>query len=57
MVLVLDNMETDLVLQWFNSVQDINPDYLEKKDYVLAIKIHEALKLRIPNSVKAGAGV
>ncbi len=31
MSLSLNKEELNLVLQWFNSVQDINPEFLEKK--------------------------
>lgn len=55
--LILDKEETELVLEWFNSVQDTNTHFLDKNDYVLAIKVLEALKLRVPYSVKFGAGL
>lgn len=44
-------VEVDLIRQWFNAVQDLNPDYLESNDYVLAVKIHKLLGLRVANSV------
>ena len=37
--------------QWFNSTQDLNPDYLEPADYALAAKVHEALGMRVPGSI------
>lgn len=47
----LTNEELDLARQWFNAVQDLNPGYLESADYSLAAKIHEALGVRVPNSI------
>lgn len=47
----LTNEELNLARQWFNAVQDLNPGYLELADYSLAAKIHEALGVRVPNSI------
>lgn len=46
--------ELDLVRQWFDAVQDLNPAYLEKADYVLAKRVYEALGHRVPSSIIAG---
>jgi hypothetical protein len=43
--------EIDLLRQWFNCVQDLNPRYLAKNDFVLASKIYENLYLRVPDSI------
>jgi hypothetical protein len=45
-------VEVDLFRQWFDAVQDLNPDYLEKKDYQLAEKLYTVLYLQVPNSIK-----
>ena len=49
----LDLSEDDLHLfrQWFDSVQDVNPQYLEAKDYALAKKLYEHLGWRVPHSI------
>ena len=44
--------ELDLIRQWFNAVQDVNPEYLEKPDYALAKRIYGMLDMRIPNSIQ-----
>ena len=33
-------------------MQDVNPNYLEIKDYILAEKIYKKLDWRIPRSIK-----
>jgi len=48
----LTNEELELCRQWFNSVQDRNPDYLTGDDYTLAIKIYEKLGIRVSNSIR-----
>lgn len=53
--IVLDEQELDLVRQWFNALQDLNPKYLEKQDFELAVQIHEALGAKVPLSVREGA--
>lgn len=45
--------ELELVRQWFNAVQDLNPHYLEKSDYELARKIYQRLGIRVPSSILA----
>lgn len=47
----LTTEELNLARQWFNAVQDLNPGYLDQADYSLAAKIHEALGVRVPNSI------
>lgn len=43
--------EADLCRQWFDAVQDLNPEYLDHNDYVLAKKLYEILKMRTPYSI------
>lgn len=51
MSLTLDNRELNLIRQWFDSVQDVNPNFLEIKDYNLASKIYINLGIRVPKSI------
>ncbi len=44
--------ELNRIREWFDSVQDVNPKYLESKDYDLAKRIYEALGQRVPDSVR-----
>ena len=48
----LSNEELDLTRQWFDAVQDLNPKYLEPKDFALARQLYEHLGFRVPNSLK-----
>ncbi|MGI4942053.1 MAG: hypothetical protein ACRYHQ_16080 [Janthinobacterium lividum] len=50
--LPLSREDIDLIRQWFNNVQDVNPQYLERQDYDLAQRIYEHLGHRVPNSIK-----
>lgn len=50
----LTKEELSLCRQWFGSVQDLNPAYLEEADFELAKKLYEALGMRVPHSVLAG---
>lgn len=43
--------ELELCRQWFDAVQDVNPEYLQPSDFVLAKKIHELLGMRVPHSI------
>lgn len=43
--------ELNLARQWFDAVQDFNPEYLEPADYGLAVKIHNELGMRVPQSI------
>lgn len=47
----LSSEQLDLIRQWFNAVQDLNPAYLEAADYDLAATIYADLGLRIPSSI------
>lgn len=47
----LDKHDLNIIRQWFDSVQDINPQYLTPADYVLARKIYQVLDWRVPNSI------
>ncbi len=42
----LSTQERDLIRQWFNCVQDVNPRYLGHADYELAVRIYESLGCR-----------
>jgi len=46
--------ELHLVREWFDGVQDLSPQYLKRKDYLLAKKIYEELDFRVPNSIVNG---
>lgn len=37
--------------QWFAAVQDINPGYLNKTDYILAAMLFNACGMRVPHSI------
>ena len=43
-----------LFLEWFNAVEDLNPDYLEVRDYVAARMLYESSGRRVPVSVLNG---
>jgi len=47
--------EVHLVREWFDSVQDLSPDYLEPRDYTLAQRVYEAVGMRVPNDVSEKA--
>lgn len=46
--------ELGLFLQWFESLQDVNPNFLKLEDYKVAKEIYKTLGLRIPHSVYKG---
>jgi hypothetical protein len=48
----LTEAEVNLIRQWFNAVQDLNPKYLEAEDYALARRIHAELGAPVPQSLK-----
>lgn len=48
---MIDHREQDLICQWFNAVQDINPLYLTKEDYVLAARLMKEVGRVVPDSV------
>ncbi len=48
----LTERELDLCRQWFDSVQDVNPSFLQEADYRLAAHIYSELGFRVPNSIK-----
>ena len=35
----------------FDSLEDLNPEYLEQADYELAYKIYRILNIRVPSSI------
>lgn len=43
--------DLELFRQWFNAVEDLNPKYLERKDYLLAKKVLDELGVRAPKSM------
>lgn len=43
--------QAEIFIQWFNSVQDCNEQYLNPDDFRLAKNLLESLGLRVPNSV------
>lgn len=45
--------DLNLFRQWFDSVHDVNPEYLGKADYALAKRIYERLGMRVPDSILA----
>uniref|UniRef100_A0AB39C9S2 SH2 domain-containing protein n=1 Tax=Aliivibrio phage vB_Alvi_H905 TaxID=3234039 RepID=A0AB39C9S2_9VIRU len=47
----LSDEQLQLIRQWFDAVQDLNPSVLKKEDYILAKSIYESLGLRVPNSI------
>lgn len=44
--------ELHLIRQWFDAVQDTNPKYLERADYLLARRLYEALEMLVPHSIR-----
>lgn len=49
--LVLTRVQINIVRQWFDSIQDTLPKYLEYDDYKLAAAMYEYLDMRVPNSI------
>lgn len=49
--ITLSDKELNLFRQWFNSVQDCNPNYLNKEDYQTAANVYKLLGWRVPNSI------
>lgn len=43
--------QLELCRQWFDNVQDMNPVYLEPKDYSLAKALYEHLGMRVPHTI------
>lgn len=41
--MMLTTNELDIIRQWYNAVQDLNPDYLETRDNILIDKINTTL--------------
>lgn len=44
--------ELHRIREWFDCIQDVNPKYLQKKDYEIALNIYKTLGMRVPNSIK-----
>jgi hypothetical protein len=55
-VAFLDKEDAELCRQWFDNVQDLNPDYLKGPDYHLAEGLYMAVGMRVPNSIKGKTG-
>lgn len=47
----ISESELQLVRQWFDAVQDLHPQYLERPDYFLARRVYEALSMRVPSTI------
>lgn len=46
-----DERDLNLLRQWFNALEDVSPEYLERSDYELAKRIYAALGIAIPASI------
>lgn len=44
--------QANVLRQWFYSLQDVHPEYLEEKDYELAAKLYELCGIQLPNSIR-----
>jgi hypothetical protein len=44
--------DIDVLRQWFDALQDTNPQYLDQRDYDLASRLYEACGMRVPNSLR-----
>jgi hypothetical protein len=44
--------ELQTLCEWFGTLQDLNPDYLEKKDYLIAARIYVCANRRITNEMR-----
>lgn len=49
--IMITGEQADLVRQWFNAIQDLNPGYLTLPDYELVFWIYRALDMRVPDSI------
>lgn len=49
-----DPVELDTIRQWFDSVHDVTPAYLDQRDYELAKRIYGRLGWRVPESISWG---
>jgi len=47
--------ELAILVQWFNSLQDVNEQYLDIFDYALSEKIYRLLGIRVPKKIKEKA--
>ena len=50
--MIFSKEELNRIRQWFDSLQDTNPKYLEAGDYELARRVYEHLGMRVTNSMK-----
>ena len=50
---VTGSFNLNIIRQWFDAVEDLNPGYLQKSDYKLAKEIYEKLGLPIPKSISS----
>lgn len=44
--------DVDLFRQWFESVQDVSPDYLHVRDYDLAVRVYESIGRKVSLTVQ-----
>ena len=45
--------ELQTLCEWFGVVQDLNPAYLEKKDYLIATRLYVCANRRVTNEMRA----
>ena len=50
---VTGSFNLNIIRQWFDAVEDLNPGYLQKSDYKLAKVIYEKLDFPIPKSISS----
>ena len=53
----VDKSELETLCEWFGVVEDLNPAYLEKKDYVLACRLYVCAGRWVSNSMYKGVGI
>lgn len=52
----LSEKELQRLCEWFGSVQDTNPTYLEQGDFMLASRLYLATGRRVTNEMREKAG-
>lgn len=53
--MILKDEELNIVRQWFDSIQETYPDSLMICDYEIAMRIYQALGMKVPDSIAANA--
>lgn len=43
--------QANIFRQWFDSLQDTHPEFLDQEDYKLAAKLYEICDMKLPNSI------